>query len=128
MGKSTLVTQLAERVNISNILQTTVVKQVMENFSKANGGMLSEEGDEENEKDVVEKYRKECLWVRDGCNFDISKIFKDGKPLIIDGTHVDPDCFIESSVNEETGKTTFKIITKLTAVPEEHETINGLDQ
>ena len=37
------------------------------------------------------------------------------------------NCFIESSVNEETGKTTFKIITKLTAVPEEHETINGLD-
>ena len=29
MGKSTLVTQLAERVNISNILQTGVVKQVM---------------------------------------------------------------------------------------------------
>ena len=33
MGKSTLVTQLAERVNISNILQTSVVKQVMDNFN-----------------------------------------------------------------------------------------------
>lgn len=28
--------------------------------------------------------------MRNGCNFDISKCFKDGKPLIIDGTHVDP--------------------------------------
>ena len=32
MGKSTLVTQLAEKVNISNILQTSVVKNVMDNF------------------------------------------------------------------------------------------------
>ena len=31
-GKSTLVTQLAEKVNISNILQTSVVKNVMDNF------------------------------------------------------------------------------------------------
>ena len=48
--------------------------------------------------------------------------------MIIDGTHVDPDCFIESSVNEETGKVSYKIITKLTAIPEQQETINGLDQ
>lgn len=34
MGKSTLVTQLAEKVNISNILQTSVVKNVIENFGK----------------------------------------------------------------------------------------------
>jgi len=33
MGKSTLVTQLAEKVNISNILQTSVVKNVMDNFN-----------------------------------------------------------------------------------------------
>lgn len=32
MGKSTLITQLAERINISNILQTSIVKQVMDNF------------------------------------------------------------------------------------------------
>jgi 2-phosphoglycerate kinase len=33
MGKSTLITQLAERINISNILQTSIVKQVMDNFA-----------------------------------------------------------------------------------------------
>lgn len=33
MGKSTMVTQLAEKVNISNILQTSVVKNVIDNFS-----------------------------------------------------------------------------------------------
>lgn len=34
MGKSTLVTQLAERINISNILQTSIVKKVMEKLIK----------------------------------------------------------------------------------------------
>ena len=37
MGKSTLVTQLAEKVNISNILQTSVVKNVMDNFGQSSG-------------------------------------------------------------------------------------------
>jgi 2-phosphoglycerate kinase len=33
--------------------------------------------------------------VRNGCNFDISKCFKDGKPLIIEGTHIDPKKLLE---------------------------------
>jgi 2-phosphoglycerate kinase len=80
MGKSTLVTQLAERINISNILQTGVVKQVIKSIQPS---QAPEDG-------VVERYQHECQVVRNGCNFDISKCFKDGKPLIIDGTHVDP--------------------------------------
>ena len=36
MGKSTLVTQFAEKVNISNILQTSIVKDVMDNFGQVN--------------------------------------------------------------------------------------------
>ena len=77
----------------------------------------------------MEKFRKDCLWVRDGCNFDISKIFKDGKPLIIDGTHVDPECFISSSLNEDTGKYQYRIVTKLTAnASAEKEKTGGLDQ
>lgn len=36
MGKSTLVTQLAERINITNILQTSIVKQVIRNLSDVN--------------------------------------------------------------------------------------------
>ena len=77
----------------------------------------------------MEKFRKDCIWVRDGCNFDISKIFKDGKPLIIDGTHVDPDCYLSSSLNEETGKYEHRIKTDL--IPEEsigQEDDKGLDR
>ena len=42
MGKSTLITQLAEKVNISNILQTSVVKNVMDNFGQSLGNPVEE--------------------------------------------------------------------------------------
>ena len=52
--------------------------------------------------------------MRDGCNFDISKCFKDGKPLIIDGSHVDPDCYLElSDPDPQTGKREYRIKTTL---------------
>jgi hypothetical protein len=47
--------------------------------------------------------------VRNGCNFDISKCFKDGKPLIIDGSHVHPDSFlIKNEAGEYRVKTTIE--------------------
>ena len=52
--------------------------------------------------------------MRDGCNFDISKCFKDGKPLIIDGTHLDPECYLELVENKETGELEHRIKTELT--------------
>ena len=50
-----------------------------------------------------------CLTVREGCNFDISKCFKDGKPLIIDGTHIDPEMFLTRTNEGE-----FRILTPVT--------------
>jgi len=82
----------------------------MENFGK------KDDQDEEEEQDVVEKFREDCRWIRDGCNFDIIKIFKDGKPFLIDGTHVDPECYISSFLNEETGKYEYRIVTEETTI------------
>lgn len=80
MGKSTLVTQFAEKINISNILQTSIVKQVIKSLRPK----------QEKTDDVIGAYVQECRAIRNGCNFDISKCFKDGKPLVIDGSHIDP--------------------------------------
>lgn len=55
--------------------------------------------------------------MRDGCNFDLLKCFKDGKPLILDGTHVDPSAFLESVTNEKTGEKELKILTQFTKPP-----------
>ena len=36
-----------------------------------------------------------CRHVRKGCNFDIQKCFVDGKPLIIEGSHLDPNLYVK---------------------------------
>jgi 2-phosphoglycerate kinase len=51
-----------------------------------------------------------CATVCEGCIFDISKCFKDGKPLIIDGTHIDPEMFLTKSSEGE-----FRILTPVTS-------------
>ena len=69
--------------------------------------------------------------MRDGCNFDISKIFKDGKPLIIDGTHVDPECYVGATHNEESGNYDYRIVTPLASnqpIYDSVENNNGLDR
>lgn len=38
-----------------------------------------------------------CRQVRKGCNYDIQKCFIDGKPLMIEGSQLDPDCYIQTA-------------------------------
>jgi len=144
MGKSTLVTQLAERVNISNILQTSVVKQVVTNFDKIpdpEESPLSQKEfdispesqkevhqldktpdqrveeacaslDIDDEESIIDAFRLDCRKVRDGCNFDISKCFKDGKPLIIDGSHVDPEFYVKQIKCDSKNRFEYRIVTE----------------
>lgn len=44
--------------------------------------------------DIISEYKKSARWVRKGCNFDIQKCFIDGKPLIIEGSHLDPHLYV----------------------------------
>jgi hypothetical protein len=45
-----------------------------------------------------------CRHVRKGCNFDIQKCFVDGKPLIIEGSHLDPNLYVGFQEPEEESK------------------------
>ena len=48
--------------------------------------------------------------VRKGCNFDIQKCFVDGKPLIIEGSHIDPNIYVQEVLKED-GSSYLKILT-----------------
>ncbi len=52
--------------------------------------------------------------MRDGCNFDISKCFADGKPLIIDGSHIDPCVYVKVETDPRTGLKEHRIVTEIT--------------
>lgn len=76
MGKSTLVTQLGDRINISNIVQTSIVAKVMKGLQaimKSNQRVEEEENGEkiEDEDTIIRNYVRLCRHVRKGCNFDI---------------------------------------------------------
>jgi 2-phosphoglycerate kinase len=68
--------------------------------------------DVEDEESIIEAFRQDCRKVRDGCNFDISKCFKDGKPLIIDGSHVNPENYIKQIKCESKDKLEYRIVTE----------------
>ena len=88
MGKQTLLNQLTEVLNINNILSTNVVCQILIQLNQLESSNLDP-------TDGIEGYKKLCQHVRNGCNFDLSKCYVDGKPLIISGAHVDPSLFLE---------------------------------
>lgn len=56
------------------------------------------------EEDIITDYIKMCRHVRKGCNFDIQKCFVDGKPLIIEGSQIDPNMYLQK-VDKEDGST-----------------------
>lgn len=47
------------------------------------------------EETIIKNYVRLCRHVRKGCNFDIQKCFVDGKPLIIEGSHLEPNLYVD---------------------------------
>ena len=47
------------------------------------------------EDTIIRQYVRLCRHVRKGCNFDIQKCFVDGKPLIIEGSHLEPNLYVD---------------------------------
>lgn len=66
--------------------------------------------------------------MRDGCNFDISKCFKDGKPLIIDGSHIDPECYIRQEHNPVNGQLEYRIQTDLSEDDGQNQALIAMQQ
>jgi len=98
IGKSTIATKLSERMNISNVLQTKVISDVMgcinENYSfkpfYLNENVTSDE-------ELIKQYENECKILRKGANYDIQKAFLEGKALIIEGHHIIPNLYINKT-------------------------------
>ena len=49
----------------------------------------------DNAQSIIDNYKIKSLRVRDGCNYDMSKCFADGKPLIICGDYIDPQLYVD---------------------------------
>jgi len=105
VGKSWLATQLAERLNLSTVLQTNLVYDLMYTIMKdlppSVGSPYPPASDipllyrDMDAPTMIKEYRRECMMIRDGIDTDIEKCFEEGKAIIIEGYNLDPALFLE---------------------------------
>eukprot|EP01022_Parablepharisma_sp_SALTPOND_P001928 TRINITY_DN1079_c0_g1_i1.p3 TRINITY_DN1079_c0_g1~~TRINITY_DN1079_c0_g1_i1.p3 ORF type:complete len:401 (+),score=68.05 TRINITY_DN1079_c0_g1_i1:9908-11110(+) len=110
IGMSTLVTQLAERINISNILQTSITYKMMRSINpQFEFGVKFFEREGLSEEELIRIYNNNCRLVRKGVNFDMQKCFVDGKALIIEGRHVNPIIYVRPQEHKTESKVERKL-------------------
>ncbi|XP_047328057.1 uncharacterized protein LOC124931594 [Impatiens glandulifera] len=101
VGKSTIATQLAQRLNLPNVLQTDMVYELLRTATDAplaSSPVWAREFDSSEE--LITEFCRECRIVRKGLAGDLKKAMKDGKPIIIEGIHLDPSIYLMDDVNK----------------------------
>ncbi|XP_077235421.1 P-loop containing nucleoside triphosphate hydrolases superfamily protein isoform X2 [Tasmannia lanceolata] len=101
-GKSTIATQLAQRLNLPNVLQTDMVYELLRTSTDA--PLVSTPvwmRDFSSPEELITEFCRECRIVRKGLAGDLKKAMKDGKPIIIEGIHLDPSIYLMDKDNRE---------------------------
>ncbi|XP_073122838.1 uncharacterized protein [Henckelia pumila] len=107
VGKSTIATQLAQRLNLPNVLQTDMVYELLRTATDA--PLMSSPvwaRDFGSSEELITEFCRECRIVRKGLGGDLKKAMKDGKPIIIEGIHLDPSIYLMDDENKSPIKST----------------------
>ncbi|KAG6552523.1 hypothetical protein Mapa_005943 [Marchantia paleacea] len=106
VGKSTIATQLAQRLNLPNVLQTDMVYELLRTATDAPLASTPIWAREFSSTDeLVTEFCRECRIVRKaGLDGDLRKAMKDGKPVIIEGVHLDPSIYLMDEDNDTTSQ------------------------
>ncbi|XP_043718249.1 uncharacterized protein LOC122666174 isoform X2 [Telopea speciosissima] len=105
VGKSTIATQLAQRLNLPNVLQTDMVYELLRTSTDA--PLVSTPvwaRDFSSSEELITEFCRECRIVRKGLAGDLKKAMKDGKPIIIEGMHLDPSIYLMDGENRVSNK------------------------
>ncbi|XP_039690973.1 uncharacterized protein [Medicago truncatula] len=101
VGKSTVATQLAQRLNLPNVLQTDMVYELLRTSTDvplASTPVWAR--DFNSSEELITEFCRECRVVRKGLGGDLKKAMKDGKPIIIEGIHLDPSIYLVDDENK----------------------------
>eukprot|EP00899_Mesostigma_viride_P008482 jgi/Mesvir1/17635/Mv08857-RA.1 len=95
IGKSTVATQLAQRLNLPNVLQTDLIHTLLkaQAVTPLHQSALWERSLDDDE--LVREYRRECRAVRIGVEGELMKCLRDGKAVIMEGLHLDPSMYLD---------------------------------
>ncbi|XP_060211487.1 uncharacterized protein LOC132638710 [Lycium barbarum] len=95
VGKSTIATQLAQRLNLPNVLQTEMVHELLRTSTDAPLALSPVWArDFSSSEELITEFCRECRIIWKGLAGDLRKATKDGKPIIIEGMHLDPRIFL----------------------------------
>ncbi|KAL6636851.1 hypothetical protein ACP70R_024423 [Stipagrostis hirtigluma subsp. patula] len=101
-GKSTIATQLAQRLNLPNVLQTDMVYELLRTSTDAPLTSVPVWArDFNSSEELITEFCRECRVVRKGLAGDLKKAMKDGKPIIIEGIHLDPSIYLMDEEKRE---------------------------
>ncbi|KAK7404242.1 hypothetical protein VNO78_04966 [Psophocarpus tetragonolobus] len=101
VGKSTIATQLAQRLNLPNVLQTDMVYELLRTSTDAPLASTPVWArDFSSSEELITEFCRECRVVRKGLAGDLKKAMKDGKPIIIEGIHLDPSIYLVDDENK----------------------------
>ncbi|GBG60787.1 hypothetical protein CBR_g12525 [Chara braunii] len=95
VGKSTIATQLAQRLNLPNVLQTDMIYELLRT---AEDSPLHPEpvwARNLSPEEVLSEFCRECRVVRKGLEGDLAKSMREGKPIIIEGVQIDPAIYLQ---------------------------------
>ncbi|XP_075084962.1 uncharacterized protein LOC107761597 [Nicotiana tabacum] len=95
VGKSTIATQLAQRLNLPNVLETEMVYELLRTSTDA--PLMSPPvwaRDFGSSEELITEFCRECRIIWKGLAGDLKKAMKDGKPIIIEGIHLDPRIYL----------------------------------
>ncbi|KAG4979193.1 hypothetical protein JHK85_033151 [Glycine max] len=101
VGKSTIATQLAQRLNLPNVLQVDMVYELLRTSTDAPLASTPVWArDFSSSEELITEFCRECRVVRKGLAGDLKKAMKDGKPIIIEGIHLDPSIYLVDDDNK----------------------------
>ncbi|KAI4372679.1 hypothetical protein MLD38_010879 [Melastoma candidum] len=105
VGKSTIATQLAQRLNLPNVLQTDMVYELLRTATEAPLSSTPVWARSFNSsEELISEFCRECRIVRQGLAGDLKKAMKDGKPIIIEGIHLDPSIYLIDNINKSSAE------------------------
>ncbi|RCV47019.1 hypothetical protein SETIT_9G577500v2 [Setaria italica] len=132
-GKSTIATQLAQRLNLPNVLQTDMVYELLRTSTDAPLTSVPVWArDFDSPEELITEFCRECRVVRKGLAGDLKKAMKDGKPIIIEGIHLDPSIYLMDEEKRDDNSRTEKTVPDSensgisAARKTEHQSKNGL--
>ncbi|KAK9863060.1 hypothetical protein WJX84_002161 [Apatococcus fuscideae] len=94
-GKSTFAQQLASRLNLPNVLQTDVIYELLQLAGHCQAPKTAAHNSPPlDPQQIIAAFQRQCRDVRRGIDGDLTKSIRDGKPIIIEGLHLDPGLYL----------------------------------